>query len=206
MTTLLHIQSSVAGDAGQSNQLARRFVERWRRANPTGTVRVRDLVADPVPHLDGERTAALFSAPATRSPGQQRIIDYADALLAEIRAADGIVLGLPMYNFGIPSQLKAYFDHLGRAGVTFRYTANGPEGLIADRPVYVFAARGGEYPGGADDHQLPYVKQFLGFIGLRDLRTVVAEGLARAEPVKSESLQRAHAEIDALIDDLAEAA
>lgn len=192
MATLLNIKTSLFGDQGQSAQLAAEFSERWLRENENGTVIERDITAAPVPHLDAERMTALNTPEEARDTTQQSIVDYADALLAEVNQADAIVLGLPMYNFNIPSQLKAYFDHLARAGVTFQYTETGPVGLIEDKPVYLLATRGGLYADQGQDFQVRYVEQFLGFIGLHDTRVVLAEGLAM-DSHREESLKNARA-------------
>src|SRR3954453_4169347 len=139
MTTLLHISTSLFGSNGQSSLLAQRFVDGWKASHPAGKVIVRDLAKTPVPHLDAARFGAFLSAADTRTPEQTEVVAYSDGLIDEVRDADVIVLGLPMYNFGVPSTLKAYFDHIARAGVTFRYTATGPVGLLNNKTVYVFA-------------------------------------------------------------------
>src|SRR5436853_5094922 len=143
MKTLLQIRSSIFSDNGQSSQLANRFIEKWRASNPHGQVIVRDLALEPVPHLDAARFGAFLAKPGERNAAQQAVIEHSDALIDELSRADVIVLGLPMYNFGLPSTLKAYFDHVARAGVTFRYTAKGAVGLLTDKQVYVLTARGG---------------------------------------------------------------
>ncbi|MGH8517321.1 MAG: FMN-dependent NADH-azoreductase, partial [Panacagrimonas sp.] len=125
-------------------------------------------------------------------PDQQAVVAYSDTLIDELRAADVIVLGLPMYNFGIPSQLKSYFDHVARAGETFRYTANGPEGLIKNKKAYVFAARGGLYVGTPLDTQTTYVRDFLRFIGIEDVEFVYAEGLAIDAQTRTRALDQAN--------------
>jgi FMN-dependent NADH-azoreductase len=196
--TLLKIQSSIFSDGGQTSQLSERFVAAWRTANPGGKVIVRDLAAQPVPHLDAARFGAFLSKLEERTPEQQAVASYSDALIDELRRADVVVLGLPMYNFGVPSMLKAYFDHVGRAGVTFRYTEKGPVGLLTGKKVYVFAARGGFYAGTANDTQTPYVRAFLSFIGMSDIEFVYAEGLAISEASKQQGVARANAAIDAL--------
>src|SRR5882762_8689875 len=114
MKTLLQIKSSLFSDGGQSSRLAGRFVAGWRESNPDGQVIVRDLALEPVPHLDAARFGAFLAKPGERSATQQAVIEYSDALIDELRRADVIVLGLPMYNFGLPSTLKAYFDHIAR--------------------------------------------------------------------------------------------
>ncbi|HZQ74974.1 MAG TPA: FMN-dependent NADH-azoreductase [Burkholderiales bacterium] len=198
MKTLLQIRSSIFSDGGQSSRLAERYVAAWRDANPGGNVIVRDLARDPVPHLDAARFGAFLAKPGDRTPEQQAVVDFSDALIAELKQADVVVLGLPMYNFGLPSQLKAYFDHVARAGVTFRYTEKGPVGLLTGKEVYVFAARGGLYAGTPNDSQTPYIQGFLGFLGMTDVQFVYAEGLAISEASKQQGLAKAHAQIDGI--------
>ncbi len=178
MKTLLHVKSSLFGDQGQSAQLAGSFISRWSQENSDSSVIERDLAADPVPHLDAFRMGALNTPQAERSAEQQAVVDLADQLLAEVKSADVIVIGLPMYNFSVPSQLKSWFDHLARAGVTFQYTETGVDGLIEDRPVYLISTRGGVYGDEGSTMQISYVKQLLSFMGLNNQQLVVAEGLA----------------------------
>ncbi len=198
MKTLLQIQSSIFSDGGQSSRLAERFVAAWRASNPGGKVIMRDLAKEPVPHLDAARFAAFVAKPEERTPEQQAVVDYSDALIGELKRADVVVLGLPMYNFGLPSTLKAYFDHVGRAGETFKYTEKGPAGLLTGKKVYVFAARGGMYAGTPNDTQTPFIRTFLSFIGMDDIEFVYAEGLAISEASKEKGIARAQAAIDAL--------
>jgi len=198
MATLLYIQTSLSGNEGQSAQLAERYIGQWQQQNPQGEVVVRDVIAEPVPHLDAERMAVLRGmAGDSLNPQQQAILDYADALLAELKAADQIVIGVPLYNFSIPTQLKAYLDHLARAGVTFTYTENGPVGLIEGKKVVLLATRGGLYRDQGNDFQVPFMKQFLGFMGMTDVEVVYAEGLAMGA-MAEESLSQAQADVDAL--------
>lgn len=192
MATLLNIKTSLFGDNGQSAQLAKSFVEKWLSENSDGVVIERDLASDPVPHLDAYRVTALNSPAEARDADQDAVVAFADTLLAEVKSADKIVIGLPMYNFNIPSQLKSWFDHLARAGVTFHYTEQGPVGLIEDKPVYLVATRGGLYAEQGQDFQVDFVKQFLGFIGLQDTRLVLAEGLAM-DTHRDHSLEQARA-------------
>lgn len=196
MNTLLHIQSSIYSDAGASSMLARQFVEQWRATHPAGVVIERDLAREPVPHLDAERFGAFITPADQRTPAQQAHVAYSDRLIDELKRADTIALGLPLYNFGIPSTLKAYFDHIARAGVTFRYTDKGPVGLLTGKQALVFAARGGIYQGA--DVQPQYVRNFLGLLGIEQVEFVFAEGLALGEASKTQSLQRASAEVAAL--------
>jgi FMN-dependent NADH-azoreductase len=188
---ILQIKSSVFNGNGQSSRLANEFVALLQEQHPGTEVLERDVVADPVPHLDGARVGAFFAKPEERSAEQKAIVAYSDALIAELRRADVLVLGLPMYNFGVPSQLKAWFDHLARAGETFKYTEKGPVGLITGKKAYVFAARGGLY---GDTHsQSESVRQFLGFIGITDVELVYAEGLAISPESRNNSLAAAQA-------------
>jgi FMN-dependent NADH-azoreductase len=198
MSTLLQIRTSLFSNQGQSSQLADQFVARWQAAHPDGTVLTRDLADAPIPHLTAERFGAFTTAPEARSAEQAQVVAESDALIDELRAADLIVLGLPLYNFGIPSTLKAYFDHVARAGVTFRYTENGPVGLLGGRQVRVFAARGGLYAGTALDTQTDYVRNFLGFLGLTDVQFVYAEGLAMGEARRNDALAQAREQLEAL--------
>lgn len=196
MNTLLHLQASLFSNDGASSTLARQFVAQWRAAHPAGLVIERDLARDPVPHLDAERFGAFVAPAAERTPAQQAIVACSDRLIDELQRADTIALGLPLYNFGVPSTLKAYFDHVARAGVTFRYTEQGSVGLLTGRQAYVFAARGGIYQGA--DLQPQYVRNFLGFLGIETVRFVFAEGLALGDDSKRRSLERASAEVAAL--------
>jgi FMN-dependent NADH-azoreductase len=198
MKTLLQIRSSLFSDNGASSQLANRFVAQWLDRNPRGRVIVRDFAVEPVPHLDARRFMAFLARPEDRTPEQAAVVGYSDALIQEIKDADVVVLGLPMYNFGLPSTLKAYFDHIARAGVTFRYTEQGSVGLLGGKKVYVFAARGGFYAGTARDTQTPYVRDFLSFLGMADIEFVHAEGLAISAAAKEQSLAKAGAHVDRL--------
>ncbi len=200
MKTLLQINTSIFSDGGQSSQLAQRFVAAWRKTNPGAKVKVRDFAKEPVPHLDAAGFGAFLAKPEERTPAQQAAAGYSDALIAELKAADVIVLGLPLYNFGLPSTLKTYFDQLGRAGSTFRYTAEGPVGLVTGKKAYVFAARGGLYKGTPQDTQTAYVRGFLAFIGITDVEFVYAEGLAISEAAKTASIAAAHRDIANLIE------
>ncbi|HEV7478274.1 MAG TPA: NAD(P)H-dependent oxidoreductase [Burkholderiales bacterium] len=180
----LQINSSIFGAGGQSSQLADKLV-----AGIGGDVVVRDLARDPVPHLDAERFGAFLAKPGARTAQQQAVIDYSDRLIGELREADTIVIALPMYNFGVPSMLRAYFDHVARAGVTFKYTEKGPVGLLTGKKAYVFVTRGGVY--GEKHAHTDYVRDFLAFLGITDVTFIHAEGLAISEPSKQASLVKA---------------
>ena len=196
MKTLLQINASLYSDQGQSSRLASRFAEKWLESNPGGQVVVRDLGVAPVPHMTAERFQAFLAAPEQRSGEQARYVAESDQLIGELEMADAVVFGLPMYNFGIPSTLKSWIDHVARAGVTFRYTEDGPVGMLKDRPVVLFAARGGRYKGTPRDTQSAYMTQFLNFIGIRDIEFVYAEGLAMGEDPRRQALAKAEKAIE----------
>jgi len=196
MPTLLQINASINDSSGQSSQLANQFVAAFRNRFPQAKIVIRDVAAaEPVPHLNAERFGAFVTKPEDRNPEQHAVVAYSDALINELQRAEVIVIGLPMYNFGVPSQLKAYFDHIARAGVTFKYTEKGPVGMLSGKKVYVFAARGGLYAGTPLDTQTNYVRDFLRFLGMTDVEFVYAEGLAISPQSKEEGLAKAAAEI-----------
>lgn len=196
MTTLLQINASINNDSGQSSRLANQFVAAFRTSHPNATVVVRDVAAaEAVPHLTAERFGAFIAKPDQRTPAQHGVVAYSDELIEEIKGADVVVIGLPMYNFGVPSQLKAYFDHIARAGITFAYTEKGPVGRLTGKKVYVFAARGGQYVGTPMDTQTSYVRDFLTFLGMSEVHFVYAEGLAISPESKEAGLAKAAAEI-----------
>lgn len=195
MATLLQINSSLFGDNGHSTSLVNEWSRQWQLRHPDGKVVVRDLNAPQIPHLDATTLGAFAAEPGERTGEQKALVHFADELLAEIVRADSIVLALPMYNFGVPSALKAYFDHIARAGVSFRYTESGPVGLLADKPVTVIATRGGIYAGTDNDVQTPYIKLFLSFIGLTQVEFIYAEGLNMGAESQASALQSAQAAI-----------
>ena len=197
MKTLLQISSSIRSSDGESSRLAQRFADQWSSRNPGSRRIVRDLALNPVPHLDAARFDAFLSKPGMRSSTQQAVVDFSDELISELKRADIIVLGLPMYNFGVPSTLKAYFDHVARAGITFRYAENGPVGLLTGKKAFVFATRGGLYRDTPLDTQSAYVRDFFRFIGIEDVEFIYAEGLAMSA-VREESLRHARAAIQQL--------
>jgi FMN-dependent NADH-azoreductase len=175
MKQILLINSSISGDKGHSVQLAQQFVDQLPQANVK--VDVLDLNATPLPHLEMTEISAWMTPAEQRDKTQQSLAAISDNIVARIKAADVIVLGVPMYNFGVPSQLKAMLDRVARAGITFSYTEQGPVGLLDDKPVIIFATRGGIYQGTALDSQTPFLQTFFNFIGLKDLHFVYAEGL-----------------------------
>ena len=199
MKTILQVNASILSNEGQSTRLANEFVAALRKDAPEARLVLRDLARDPVPHLDADRFGAFIAKPEARTLKQDAFVAYSDGLIGELKQADVIVLGLPMYNFGVPSTLKAYFDHVARAGVTFNYTATGPAGLLTGKKAYVFAARGGMYAGTPRDTQTAYVRDFLAFLGITDIEFVYAEGLAISETSRNAALSKARAEIERLV-------
>ena len=198
MKTILQLNTSILSNEGQSTRLADQLVAALHDV----TVIKRDLARDPVPHLDAERFGAFLSQPESRTKKQKAVLEYSDTLIGELKQADVIVLGLPMYNFGLPSTLKAYFDHVARAGVTFKNTEKGPVGLLTGKKAYVIATRGGYYAGKPSDTQTAYVRDFLAFLGITDVEFVYAEGLAISEASKADSLAKARATIPAILQQL----
>ena len=194
--TILQLNSSARGDASHSTRLAATLAGRLRDADPEATLQVRDLNDPAHRPLDDTALTALFTAADQRTPEQAARVAFDDALIAEVQAADVIVLGVPMYNFGVSVQLKNWIDAISRAGVTFRYTAQGPEGLLKGKKVYVALTRGGKYRNTPADTQVPYLTTVLAFLGLTDVHFVYAEGLAMGADAEQAALAAAHAEIE----------
>ncbi len=199
MTTLLQINSSLFSEQGVSTRLADEFVAGFQAREAEVRLIRRDLGAEPVPHLDAGRVTAIMTPAKQRSPEQQALAEQADALIREVQEADVLVIGLPMYNFSVPSTLKAWFDHIARAGVTFRYTENGPQGLLQGKRAYVFTTRGGQHRDTATDTQAPFVETFLNFLGIEAVEFVYAEGLSMGEDHKQAGLRAAGSRIEQLL-------
>ena len=189
MTKVLVLKSSILAGYSQSSQLADFYVEQAKAQGKEVTVR--DLAANPIPVLDGELVGALRPSETPLSPRQQEALDLSDELIAELQAHDEVVIAAPMYNFNIPTQLKNYFDLIARAGVTFRYTEAGPEGLVKGKTAVVISSRGGIHKDTPSDLLTPYVKLFLGFIGITDVEFVFAEGIAYGPEVASKATAEA---------------
>lgn len=195
---ILQINSSARSAGANSTRLADAITTRLKAANPGAVVELRDLAAHPHPVLDEAALGALFTPAEQRTPEQAARVALDDALIAQLQSADAIVLGVPMYNFGVPVQLKTWIDAIARAGVTFRYTENGPEGLIKGKKVYVALARGGLYRDTPADSQVPYLKGVLGFLGMTDVEFIYAEGLAMGPETADKAFAEAEAAIAAL--------
>jgi len=196
MRHILQLKTSLFANHGQSNQLADKFVASLTAKHAQAQVVTRDLAHEPIPHLDAAGFQSFIAKPEDRTPEQQARVDFSDALVAELKTADVIVLGLPMYNLGIPSTLKSWIDQVARAGITFRYTEKGPQGLLSGKKVYVFATRGGVYAGSAFDTQTGYIKNIFAFIGITDVEFVYAEGLNMGDEARSKALAGANDELD----------
>jgi FMN-dependent NADH-azoreductase len=195
---ILQINASARRDS-ESARLADAIVARLTQNEAATVLNSRSLASNPLPALDETALQALFTPESQRTPQQAARVAQDDALIAEVQAADVVVLGVPMYNFGIPVQLKNWIDAIARARVTFTYTENGPVGLLTGKTVYVALTRGGVYRDTPNDVQVPYLKQVLGFLGMTDVRFVYAEGLAMGEEAASAAVERAQAEIEALV-------
>ena len=199
MSNILVIQSSISGQESVSRALVNQTVARLLEANPGARVVVRDLGSEPVPHLDANSLAGVRGSPVTQAELATRALS--DALIAELRAADTVVIGAPMYNFSMSSALRSWFDHVLRAGETFRYTSAGPEGLVGNKRVIVIESRGGLYsegPGQALDFQEPYLRALFGFMGVSNLTFVRAEKIGLGPEAREASIAGAIAEIAAL--------
>jgi len=195
---ILQINASARSAGANSTRLADAVTARLAAQNPAATVELRDLASDPHPVLDEPALGALFTPADQRSPEQAARVALDDALIAQVQSADAIVLGVPMYNFGVPVQLKTWIDAIARAGVTFRYTEKGPEGLVKGKKVYVALARGGLYRNTPADSQVPYLKSVLGFLGMTDVEFIYAEGLAMGADAASKAFAEAEAHLEGL--------
>lgn len=199
MSKVLVLKSSILAGYSQSGQLADHLVSEWKAAHPADEVTERDLAANPIPVLDGELVGALRPSDAALTPRQQEALDLSNELIAELQAHDTIVITAPMYNFNIPTQLKNYFDLVARAGITFRYTEQGPEGLIKGKKVVVLSSRGGVYKDTPSDLLTPYLILFLGFLGMSDVQFVFAEGIGYGPEVAAKAASDAKEVISQIV-------
>lgn len=199
MANVLYINSSVRSTGSLSRQLSAEFIAKWQASHPADTIVERDLAANPVPHLTEEMLGAFFTAPEQRNAVQAHTVKLSDTLVDEVLAADVIVIGAPMYNFGITVQLKSWFDAIARAGVTFKYGPNGPVGLLTGKKVYVAVTRGGLHKDAPTDTQLPHLKLFLSFVGLTDVQFVFSEGHGLGADAVARARAAADEQIDAVL-------
>jgi FMN-dependent NADH-azoreductase len=200
---LLHIDSGILGTASVSRQLSANTVAEWRTQHPNTEVVYRDLVAQPLTHLTGEQLFAAAADASQQSPEMRSILAESEKVLQEFLDADIVVIGTPMYNFSIPSQLKAWIDRIAIKGKTFAYTEQGPKGLAGGKTVIIASARGGVYgttsPVAAWDHQEAYLKAVFGFLGVTDIRFLRAEGLNVSPEQKEKAIHEAKGSVANLV-------
>jgi len=193
---ILQINASTRRDGANSTRLANAVVDRLRGDNPDARITLRDLAVTPHPMLDEAALGALFTPADQRTPEQAARAALDDALIAEIQAHDTLVLGVPMYNFGVSAQLKNWIDAIARSGVTFRYTDKGPVGLVQGKKLYVALTRGGLYRNTPADTQVPYLTNVFAFLGMTDVQFIYAEGLAMGPEAEQKALASAQTQID----------
>ncbi|EGR1751132.1 TPA: FMN-dependent NADH-azoreductase [Vibrio parahaemolyticus] len=193
MSRVLALKSSILGDYSQSNKLVEDFIKNVDQDKLT----VRDLAANPLPVLDFAVATAL-RATEDLSQEQQAVVDLSDTLIEEVKAADTLVIAAPMYNFTIPTQLKNWIDLIARAGVTFKYTENGVQGLIEGKKAIVVTTRGGIHKDSPTDNVTPYLRTVLGFVGITDVEFVYAEALNMGEDAASKGISEAQSQLDTM--------
>ncbi|AKH65333.1 MULTISPECIES: FMN-dependent NADH-azoreductase [Photorhabdus] len=191
MSKVLVLKSSIMAQHSHTNQMADFFIEKWQANHADDSITIRDLAAQPIPVLDNELVHALRPKDDEMTARQKEVLALSDELIAELQDHDIIVMTAPMYNFHIPTQLKNYFDLIARAGVTFRYTENGPEGLIKSKRAIILTSHGGIHKDGPSDLLVPYLRLFLGFIGLTDVEFVFVEGVGLSPDAANQAQQTA---------------
>ncbi len=202
MNNILYLNSSVRSTGSVSRQLSGEFIEKLKALHPGAKVVTRDLAANPLPHLSESMVGAYFTPPEQRTEAQKQLIKTSDEVVAELMAADIVVVGAPMYNFSVSSTLKSWIDHVARAGVTFKYTETGPVGLVQGKKFVIFTSRAGVYSSGpaqSMDFQETYLRGVLGFLGITDVSFVSAEGLAMGDEAVNSALANGRQAMDALI-------
>lgn len=202
MINVLTINTSINDQQSNSNKLVSEFITRLSKSEQTA-VTERNLSKDNLPHLNSEEMQAWMIDAEQRTAEQEELAALSDSLITELESSDVIVIGMPMYNFGIPSVFKTWIDRVARAGKTFRYTENGPVGLLENKKVFILAARGGMYAGTPKDTQSLYLRDVFSFIGINDIEFVYAEGLAMGDESAKNAFQNAEQKIVELIDNLA---
>lgn len=198
MSRVLIIESSARQQDSVSRQLTRAFIQHWQAAHPGDEITLRDLALNPLPHLDADLLGGWTKPEAQRSAAEAQALIRSNELTDELLAADVLVLAAPMYNFTIPSTLKAWLDHVLRAGITFKYTPTGPQGLLTGKRAVVLTARGGIHAGASSDHQEPYLRQVLAFIGIHEVEFIHAEGLNMSGDFHEKGLNQAKARLAAV--------
>ena len=195
MSNVLIIESSARQQDSFSRELTQQFISHWKTLHPADRLTTRDLAVNPVPHLDADLLGGWMRPEAQRNAAEQASLQRSNELTDELLAADVLVLAAPMYNFAIPSTLKAWLDHVLRAGLTFKYTDTGPQGLLTGKKAYVLTARGGIYAGSTADHQEPYLRQVLAFVGIHDVTFIHAEGMNLGGDFQEKGLNQAKAKL-----------
>ena len=190
MENILVVNSSLNSEAGNSSKLVANYLDKL--AGKDVKLDLLDLNEAQLPHLTQQEMAAWMTSPEERTQAQAELAAISDALLSRLEEADEVVIGLPMYNLGVPSTFKAWIDRLARAGKSFKYTETGPVGLIADKPVTVLAARGGVYAGTDYDTQTPYIRHIFGLMGITSVNFVYAEGLNMGEEAAEKAFSAAN--------------
>lgn len=198
MSRVLIIESSARQQDSVSRHLTQAFISQWKAAHPTDEINVRDVAANPLPHLDSILLGGWMKPEDQRSVDERDALARSDVLTDELLAADVLVMAAPMYNFAIPSTLKAWLDHVLRAGITFKYTPTGPQGLLTGKRAFVLTARGGIHMGATSDHQEPYLRQVMAFIGIHDVTFIHAEGLNMSSDFHEKGLNQAKAQLAAV--------
>ncbi|CCV15670.1 FMN-dependent NADH-azoreductase [Mesorhizobium sp. STM 4661] len=200
--SILLVTSSPRGGASHSTRIATEFADKLVAADPSATLVVRDLVANPLPHIDPDYSSGIYTPAESRTPRQAEVVGVSDAVLEELFAADTIILATGFINFGISSTLKSWIDHVTRSGKTFSYGENGPKGLVTGKKVYIVLASGGIYSEGAAvqlDHAIPYLRSVLGFIGMTDVDVIRIEGVGMGPDAVEAALAKATAKVDAVV-------
>ncbi len=202
MSNILLVTSSPRGSASHSTRVATELAAKLREANPSSRLIVRDLAANPLPHIDPDYSAGIYTPVEQRTPRQAEVVAVSDAVVEELLSADTVVLATGFINFNISSTLKSWIDHVARAGKSFSYSEGGPKGLATGKKVYVVLASGGIYSEGAAvqmDHAVPYLRSVLGFLGMTDVEVIRVEGVGMGEEAVTTALNKASARIEALV-------
>ncbi|MET2830868.1 FMN-dependent NADH-azoreductase [Mesorhizobium shangrilense] len=200
--SILLITSSPRGAASHSTRIATEFADKLLAADPSNTLVVRDLVANPLPHIDADYASGIYTPVEARTPRQAEVVGVSDAVVDEVFAADTIILATGFINFNISSTLKSWVDHVARSGKTFAYGENGPKGLVTGKKVYIVLASGGIYSEGAAvqmDHAIPYLRSVLGFVGMTDVDVIRIEGVGMGADAVTAALAKATAKVDAVV-------
>ncbi|RCW87560.1 FMN-dependent NADH-azoreductase [Phyllobacterium bourgognense] len=194
MSSILLVTSSPRGAASHSTRVATELANKLQAKTPGAKIVTRDLASNPLPHIDADYASGIYTPVESRSVQQQNVVGVSDAVVDELFAADAVVISTGMINFNISSTLKAWIDHIARAGRTFSYGAEGPKGLVTGKKVYVVIASGGVYsngPAAAFDHATPYLKTALGFLGMTDVEVIRIEGVAMGPEAEEKAISSA---------------